>query len=122
MKRDAVGGNRTPHGLTNVQFASTIASSPATVARGEFTGHAIHQSFEPGHLAVIYIAEFQFRQGLVQQILGRRARMNQVGALHAITNTFAQLFSQRLNGFKSSRLALFELNRRFAKRLVTQCV
>ena len=105
-----------------MQFASTVATAAATMPRCKFPRHAVHQAFEPGHLAVIHVAEFQFRQGLVQQILGGRTRMNQVGALHAITHPFTQLLPKRLNCLKCSGFALLEFNRRLAQRLVTQRV
>ena len=122
MKRDAIGRDGPAHRLPDMQFASTVATPAAAMPRGEFARHAVHQSFEPGHLAVIHVAEFQFRQGLVQQVLGGRTRMNQIGALHAITHPFTELLSQGLNRFKGSGLALFEFDSRLAQRFVTQRV
>ena len=58
MKRDAIGGDRTAHRLPDVQFASTVAAAAAAMPRCKFPCHAVHQAFEPGHLAVIHVAEF----------------------------------------------------------------
>ena len=122
MKRDPIGGDRPAHRLSDMQFAPTIATPAAAMPCREFARHAVHQAFEPGHLAVIYVAKFQLRQGFVQQVLGGRTRMDQISALYAITHPFTQLLAKGLNRLKGGRLALLEFDRRLAQRFVTQRV
>ena len=60
MKWDAISRNGAAHRLGNVQLAAAKASPASAVPRGKFAGHAIYQSLQTRHLAVIDITQLEF--------------------------------------------------------------